>query len=78
MKSVTGRDGYIIAQALAYAIEAIGALPPERREESNRTDMKRLLDAMIDSDRALARVIQNAHAHLIGDGHPSSRGNERR
>ena len=41
--SVTGRDGYIMAKALAYAIACIDGLPEERREVSNRCDMVALL-----------------------------------
>jgi hypothetical protein len=33
---VTGRDAYIAAQALIYAIEAIGELPDWRQEKSAR------------------------------------------
>ena len=34
-RDVTGRDSYVIAKALAYAIEAINLLPEERREYSD-------------------------------------------
>jgi hypothetical protein len=44
---VTGRDGYIVAQALTYAIAIIASsLPEERQEASNREDMIRLLESM--------------------------------
>jgi hypothetical protein len=39
-RSITGRDGYILAQALAYAITAIERLPEQLREYSNQEDMK--------------------------------------
>ena len=42
-KSITGRDGYILRQALAYAIKLIEALPDDRQEYSNMCDMIRLL-----------------------------------
>lgn len=45
-KSVTGRDGMIVAKALCYAIASIDALPAARREASDRDDMVRLLRAM--------------------------------
>jgi hypothetical protein len=43
---VTGRDAYILAKALAYAISIIDALPQERQEWSDREDMACLLDAL--------------------------------
>ena len=46
MANVTGRDGYIVRKALAYAISVISALPEERQEESDRDDMEKLLHAM--------------------------------
>ena len=43
--ALTGRDGYIIAKALAYAIAVIDRLPPELQERSDQDDMRQLLDA---------------------------------
>ena len=43
--ALTGRDGYIIAKALAYAIAVIDRLPPELQERSVQDDMRQLLDA---------------------------------
>lgn len=37
--SITGRDGYIVNQALLYAIAHIQSLPPEKQEWSNMRDM---------------------------------------
>ncbi|MDX0889752.1 hypothetical protein U8C37_06695 [Sinorhizobium medicae] len=37
--SHTGRDGYIMGQALVYAIAHIQSLPEERQEFSNMCDM---------------------------------------
>jgi hypothetical protein len=44
--NITGRDGYIVRQALAFAIEGLGAtkLP----QLSNISDMKRILGFMLD------------------------------
>jgi hypothetical protein len=42
--SITGRDGYIVAQALAYAHEAIMRLPARWREENDAWDMPRILE----------------------------------
>jgi hypothetical protein len=44
--SITGRDGYIIAQALAYASEMLKYLCDPHDEPSNRADMDAILDAM--------------------------------
>jgi hypothetical protein len=46
--SVTGRDNYIMMNALAYAIEAISRLPEQWQERSDQKDMIALLDAMSD------------------------------
>jgi CelD/BcsL family acetyltransferase involved in cellulose biosynthesis len=54
--NVTGRDGYILAQALAFAIEVIDRLPEEWRPRSNRDDMLRLLEAMQPKTHAALRV----------------------
>jgi hypothetical protein len=52
MNNVTGRDAFIVAQALAYAAEAIDRLPLERRQQSHRADMLRLLDHIAPGDAA--------------------------
>ena len=46
-RNVTGRDGYVIAKALATAYALIGTLPKHCREESDRHDMARLLRALL-------------------------------
>jgi hypothetical protein len=45
-RGVTGRDGYLTLQALAYAIETIDRLPPRWQEWSNMLDMIDLLDML--------------------------------
>ena len=37
--SITGRDGFIVPQAMLYAIGYIQSLPEERQEWSNMLDM---------------------------------------
>jgi hypothetical protein len=64
MSDVTGRDGLIIAKALAYAIEAISALPPWRQEASDMSDMKRLLDAIVTSNAELERLLATVRRRL--------------
>jgi hypothetical protein len=43
MENVTGRDGYLIAQALHEAIKSLSALPEHERPVSNIADMRELL-----------------------------------
>jgi hypothetical protein len=64
LPDVTGRDNYIIAKALAYAIQAIDDLPTHWQEKGDQDDMKRLLEHMIASDDQLAEVQENARNHL--------------
>lgn len=61
--SVTGRDGYIMAQALAYAILTIEALPEPQQEWSNKEDMKRLLDHHLSASMR-RQFLDNARLHL--------------
>jgi len=48
--SVTGRDGYLVLQALAYTILTIEALPKCQQEWSNKEDMKALLHVLSRGD----------------------------
>ena len=41
-RSITGRDGYIMAQALATAIHYLGKAPDLHRPDSNIAEMRRL------------------------------------
>ncbi len=66
--SITGRDGYIELQALAYAITAIGMLPEAFQEKSNRRDMQQILDHFCDP-RFKSDLLDNARAHLTGVDH---------
>jgi hypothetical protein len=68
--SVTGRDGYIIAKALAYAIVSIEGLPEKRREWSDAQDMKLLL--ALGFPRLKADLLEQAKTHITGEGHPSA------
>ncbi|HUK07777.1 MAG TPA: hypothetical protein VLX09_07930 [Stellaceae bacterium] len=62
-KSVTGRDTYILTQALAYAIALIDALPPDRQESSNRDDMIRLIRYLAPDERTRKLHAHNVRAH---------------
>jgi hypothetical protein len=61
--NITARDNFIIAKALAYAIEIIESLPQERQEQSDKEDMKRLLRTHSATTRLLAR--HSARLHLF-------------
>jgi hypothetical protein len=66
MKNVTGRDGMIIRQALAYAIATIARLPRRQQEASNAQDMCALLTHLCPDDADF--YIADALAHIQGHG----------
>jgi hypothetical protein len=53
-KNITGRDGFIVVQALTFTIEAFSGLPIEFRPDNNIADMKRIVDEMVKQDASLA------------------------
>jgi hypothetical protein len=61
---VTGRDDYIIVEALTFAVEALSKLPIVFRPESNIKDMKRLLDARVKQDATLGQAQQIAQRRV--------------
>lgn len=76
---ITGRDGYIIAEALHLAIKWIDAQPERRRSLSNQEDMQAILDAMwpelkeafaFEDDLRLARQLG---FKMPADGEPVTR-----
>jgi hypothetical protein len=71
VQSVTGRDGYLIRQALAYTVTAIELLPEERQEQSNAQDMRLILDCLC-SPFLRQHFLDNARTHLTGIGHPAT------
>ena len=58
-KGVTGRDAYIIVEALTFTIEALGCLPIKFRPDNNIADMKRLVEhfATGDSDISISQSL---------------------
>jgi hypothetical protein len=44
--SITGRDAYIVAKALVYAIETIEGLPERRQEGSDCQAMKAIFETL--------------------------------
>src|ERR1700704_2198053 len=63
-KEVTGRDAFIIVEALTFAVEALSRLPIEFRPDNNINDMKRLIDEAVKQDRTLAQAQLIAHRRL--------------
>lgn len=63
--SITGRDHYIVAQALVYASEFLSCLPIRLDELSNRLDMVDLLNANLD-DPSLVETYRRAAQEKLG------------
>jgi hypothetical protein len=61
---VTGRDAYIIVEALTFTVEALSKLPIEFRPDNNIDDMKRLIDELIKNDATVAQAQMIAHRRL--------------
>ena len=55
-KNITGRDAYILVEALSFTVEALSGLPIELRPDNNIAEMKRLLDEFVKHDAGLAQV----------------------
>jgi hypothetical protein len=66
---VTGRDGYILKQALAYAIAADAGLPEELQSPSNRADMLALLTALFRDKDELQHELDTATETMCHVGH---------
>jgi hypothetical protein len=62
-ESITGRDGYIVAKALAYAITTIERSPEKWQEFSDMEDMKLIFDHNFGP---LSMVFVNAKRHIDG------------
>ena len=54
-QDLTGRDAYIMVEALTFTIEALSGLPIELRPDNNISDMKRLIEAFVKQDANLAQ-----------------------
>jgi hypothetical protein len=54
-KEITGRDAYIMVEALTFTIEALSGLPVELRPDNNITDMKRLIEDFVKQDVNLSQ-----------------------
>jgi hypothetical protein len=63
-KDLTGRDAYVIVQALTFTIEELSGLPFEHRPDNNIADMKRLVDDFVKQDASLSVSQSIAHNRL--------------
>lgn len=70
---ITGRDDLIIAQALWLGIKAIDSLPPERRQVSNRDDMKRILEVRYPGHLKMELDLETAAIALANGYQPNVR-----
>ena len=61
---LTGRDAYVIVEALTFTIEALSGLPIEHRPDNNIADMKRLVDDFVKQDVTLSVSQSIAHNRL--------------
>ena len=64
-QSITGRDGYLVLQALAYTILTIEALPDRWQEWSNKEQMRKLLEVW--SRGHSEDFLDNARYHIGGN-----------
>jgi hypothetical protein len=67
-RHITGRDDYVMAQALAYAIEAIEYLPDEWQEWSNQEVMKLMLNNLWKGAANDLRIEARGQLEQIGFG----------
>jgi hypothetical protein len=63
VSDVTGRDDWIVAKALCYAIVVIDSLPSRMQEASDCDDMKKLLASMMPEESHRERWLENARHH---------------
>jgi hypothetical protein len=64
MSNITGRDGYIIGKALAYAVATISNLPSAFQESSDRDDMLTLLRAFHPNAQYLLDSVADTVSHI--------------
>jgi hypothetical protein len=66
MPELSGRDLHLVKKALAIATLAIERQPGPFQSASDQTDMKHLLDRMIDSDVELEHYARAARIAVTG------------
>jgi hypothetical protein len=52
--NISPREKFILVEALAFAVEGMSLLPIEHRPSNNIEHMKRMLEALVSADPALA------------------------
>jgi hypothetical protein len=70
-EDVTGRDTYIIVEALTFTVEALSGLPIELRPDNNIADMNRLVETFVKQDASLAQsqlIARRRFQHVLAYG----------
>jgi hypothetical protein len=68
---VTGRDTYLLVEALTFTVEALSGLPIELRPDNNIADMKRLVEEFVKHDAGLAHsqlIARRRLGHVLAHG----------
>ena len=71
MAEFRGRDLHLVKKALAIAVLSIERMPGPFQSGSDMTDMKGLLDQLIESDVELEHYARAAHIAVTGEAPPS-------
>ena len=50
---VTGRDTYLLVEALTFTVEALSCLPNELRPDNNIVEMKQLVEELVKHEPVL-------------------------
>ena len=67
MEEFTGRDLHLVKKALAIAVLAIDRQPGPFQSASDQSDMKALLDDLIENDTELAFYAHAARIAVTGE-----------
>jgi len=67
MVEFTGRDLHLVKKALAIAVLAIERQPGPFQSASDQSDMKVLLDGLIENDAELAHYARAARIAVTGE-----------
>ncbi|MET3794336.1 hypothetical protein [Aquamicrobium terrae] len=67
MTEFAGRDLHLVKKALAIAVLAIERMPGPFQSSSDQSDMKALLDSLIENDTELAHYTRSARIAVTGE-----------